>query len=63
MHYFSNLFDKVLYTEIVHLISFHYKNISWCTVLCMSNVQKYLHINLSPDMWIFAMVRILIFWK
>jgi len=29
MHYFSNLFDKVLYIiETVHLIGFHYKNIS-----------------------------------
>jgi hypothetical protein len=34
MHYFSNLFDKIW--GIVHLVGFHYKNISRCTVLWMS---------------------------
>ena len=61
MHYFSNLFDKEIYREIVHLVDFHYKNLSQCTVLCMSNVQKHLHTNLSADMWIIAMVKILSF--
>jgi len=35
MHYFSNL-SKLIW-EIVHLVGFYYRNISWCTVLWMSN--------------------------
>jgi hypothetical protein len=33
MHYFSNLFDKVLIREILQLDGFYYKDISRCTVL------------------------------